>query len=354
MTPDTSKLLILPQGSLLNKVNLFIPIKPGLSASYAVQSGSNSNMSYIVDTKNQTCTCENFQKRVEFSKNSLSRLCKHLLSAMWREIAHQELNTHLKEIISFLPSGPRSVYIFSSHDTSDMYLTLGESDEWINIYSRSKTSKDKGLKASGDFQMFGWSIAQRRWSYSQSMTGSSIIKKMLLQINYFDDLEKFVDAGSDIAKAEIERDSIKTKKSEERLKRIESLQKSMGPYLDICYFCAISDQKVCKNDLIACRDLLEDLKFDLSCITLDDVRTLLTLGRKNSRKYDFGGHGHRGRFRKALERLKDSPAETKIFIKQSVLQFTRRGGSSHHQLRIEWEVGKILGRDGLPPSPFPD
>lgn len=354
MAQETSKLLILPHGSSLYKVNLFVPIKPNLSASYTVQSDSYPNLSYIVDTKNQTCTCENFQKRVAFPKNSLSRLCKHLLSAMWREIAHQELDTFLKEIIAFLPNGPRLVYIFSSPDTSDMYLSLGESDEWINIYARSKTSKDQGMKASGDFQRFGWSVAQRRWSHARSMTGSSIVKKMLSQINDFDDLEKFVNADSDIAKVHIEREVIETRKSEERLKRIEILQKSMMPYLDIFYFCAISDQKVCKNDLIVCRELFEAFKFDLSCLDLEDVRSLLTLGRKNSRKYDIGGHGHRGRFRKALESLKESPTETKDFIKQSVLRFTRRGGSSHHQLRIEWEVGKILGRDGLPPSPFPD
>ena len=354
MAPKTSNLLILPHGSSLHKVNLIVPIKPDLSASYAVQSGSHPNMSYIVDTRHQTCTCENFKKRVAFPKNSLSRFCKHLLPAMWREIAHQELDPCLKEVISILPNGPRYVYIFSSPDTSDMYLTIGESDEWINIYARSKTSKDQRLKASGDFQRFGWSIAQRRWSYAQSMTGSSIIKKMLLQINDFDNLEKFMKSDSDIAKAQIEREVIKTKEFDERLTRIESLQKSMRPYLDICYFCAISDQKVCKNDLIACRELLQNLKFDLSCLALDDIRSLLTLGRKNSRKYDFGGHGHRGHFRKALDSLKESPTETKNYIKHSVLQFTRRGGSSHHQLRIEWEVGKILGRNGLPPSPFPD
>jgi hypothetical protein len=91
-------------------------------------------------------------------------------------------------ILELGAGGPRKIYRFTHPNIKEMYILIGESDEWLNIYARTKCKGETVSSATGPYDLYGWSVEQKRWSYHNGPAGASHIKKLLSQLENFEQI----------------------------------------------------------------------------------------------------------------------------------------------------------------------
>ena len=151
-----------------------------------------SNIYYDVDLDKQTCTCDRFVGGKNcFPPNHLGRICSHLCNEMNKQHSFDDLH-HLARAACFLATREetRSAYAIKHQDLPLMYIIVGKNDDWINIYSREKLAKQSVYEASGDFERFGWSCTEKRWSYGVGNPGASLLRHFLKAIDAPADLDR--------------------------------------------------------------------------------------------------------------------------------------------------------------------
>lgn len=139
---------------------------------------------YRVNVPEQTCECAEYQFRKEFPPNHLGRLCKHLYSLLFKEgyetyikYAHAEFDAlSFSFIRSSLRRGPIAAYRLQFAETYrvDVLVDLPFSGEieWIRV-------------ADGSF-VYGWNIAERRWSYGEGPSWRAGVRGALRHISGID------------------------------------------------------------------------------------------------------------------------------------------------------------------------
>ncbi len=145
-----------------------------------------------VDLDRQTCTCDRFIGGKErFPLNHMGRICSHLCYEMNKQHAFDDEH-HLTRAALFLATREetRAAYAIKHKDLPLMYAIVGKDESWISIYSRAKLAKQTVSEASGDFERFGWSCAEKRWSYGVGNPGTSILRDFLKHINSTADLDR--------------------------------------------------------------------------------------------------------------------------------------------------------------------
>ncbi len=136
---------------------------------------------YRVNVPNQTCECREFAFRKGFPTNHLGRLCKHLYRLLFREgyetykkYAHAEFDApSLSLIRSSMKRGPIGIYRLQFSETYrvDVLIDLPFSGEieWIRV-------ADGGI-------VYGWNIAERRWSYGEGPSWRAGVRGVLRHIS---------------------------------------------------------------------------------------------------------------------------------------------------------------------------
>lgn len=152
-------------------------------------SASNSTSIYSVDLDKQTCDCQRFEEKQNFPKGHMGRICEHLFVEMDRQKAFVSLHHMVLTALTLgLREQTREAYALKHPELPMMYVVIGESDEWINVYARKKLGNQTIYEASGDFERHGWSVWQKRWSYSSGPAGASLLREFFMSLTSVDDV----------------------------------------------------------------------------------------------------------------------------------------------------------------------
>lgn len=181
--PRVTILSLQSETSVLEKsateFDLTLEPKPKKETAEIRSSDYESEIKYQVNLIDQTCTCSDFSARSCRPKNHFSRWCKHLIKALDRDGAFEGIDEWQRAIVDDGHGGPKIAYMIARDAASPALITVGSSDEWINVYARKKKKGEKVSEASGSIARYGWSISQQRWSYGDGPDGAREIKKML-------------------------------------------------------------------------------------------------------------------------------------------------------------------------------
>lgn len=145
---------------------------------------------YQVSLAEQTCTCPDFKKRRAMQpRNHFSRWCKHLM----REYIGRDVFEHASpfhKAFAFEAAGThRKAVKLSCSELPDMVATIGLDEEWLNVFAQTRRKGERVHNASGGIRRFGWNFSQQRWSYGVGPPGAGKVRKLLTQINSFDELQ---------------------------------------------------------------------------------------------------------------------------------------------------------------------
>jgi len=144
-----------------------------------VQGHSDPLLRLTLGLANLTCTCPSFATRAGESKDSLTRLCRHLFRELrehgevlpadgWQEVLFEEgWGPPLRAWSVCLRTAPDVLVIWN-----------GEGD-WVNIYARTVRKGERIGNASGKYRQFGWSTAEWRWAYGKSPPGGGELREIL-------------------------------------------------------------------------------------------------------------------------------------------------------------------------------
>lgn len=167
---------------------------------------SQSGNIYEIDLENQTCECAQFSERKKFPKNTMARFCEHLFIGMNQQKAfsrqHHITFTALKLGLRDITT---SAYAIKHDDLPLMYAIIGDNDEWINIYARTKKTGQTIYEASGDFERHGWHIYKKYWSYGAGPPGASLLKPLFSSLTCIEDLSALSVQLDDIASVQDEK-----------------------------------------------------------------------------------------------------------------------------------------------------
>ena len=142
-----------------------------------------------IDLDEQTCTCPEFRGKIQFQKNHMGRICVHLFREMKKQNAFGNLHyTVFTALILGLREETREVYTIKHKELPLMYLIIGKSDDWMNVYGRTKKGNQTIYEASGDFQRYGWNLNEKRWAFGEGLAGTSLITPFLEKLHSANDL----------------------------------------------------------------------------------------------------------------------------------------------------------------------
>ncbi len=142
-----------------------------------VQSETSRSTTYEVVMDTFTCTCPDFlESRTGYEVGDLRRLCKHQVSIVADAVGPD--NQLLKAILanhyrkSFYRRGT-----MASGEPIAFGLSAGE--PWIDVFTRKRRKGDRDGKYTGDYDRFGFSLDERRWSYGDGPPGAREIRSMI-------------------------------------------------------------------------------------------------------------------------------------------------------------------------------
>ena len=141
---------------------------------------------YTVSLDHMTCTCKDFEDRIDYPRNHFGRWCKHLLSELYKKQAFKFSSEWHRGIAEVAYSGPMVAYIFNHPDARPILLTATRSTEWLDVFAHKKKGTEPANKAEGRIDVFGWNVVQKRWSYGEGPPGASVYRRYLSQIDSFE------------------------------------------------------------------------------------------------------------------------------------------------------------------------
>ena len=145
-----------------------------------------SNIYHRVDLGNQSCTCEEFTRRAELPFNDLRRWCKHIMRAMHMDNALAHENDWIKAIAKDGYHAPIAARLFERQTTGLFLFAVGTNKEWVNIYARTKRSKELVSEASGEITRFGWNMKQKNWAWGIAPPGARELKELIRAIGWIE------------------------------------------------------------------------------------------------------------------------------------------------------------------------
>jgi hypothetical protein len=148
-------------------------------AELKVRSHSDPSVRYKISLAEQTCTCEDFDRRKASPKNHFSRWCKHLISALGKDGAFQKADEWQQALVAEGYGGPALAYTIKLNGAGPVLLTIYRGRDWLNIYARKQKRGERIANASGPITKYGWNVHQKRWSYGNGPPGSGELKKLL-------------------------------------------------------------------------------------------------------------------------------------------------------------------------------
>lgn len=302
---------------------------------------------YHVDCLRQTCSCEDFRKRSHMPTNDWRRWCKHLVRGLYNSGAFDGLNNDYAEILRFGVGGPGAAYALEILGMPTIFLLVSDSDEWLSVLARQKESNESAFAALGSYRRYGWSIYQKRWSYMEGPPGQSRINHFLKSIESWADLTIHTHRGF------ISNSSMQKRKVDignDMPEHEQRLAFKYISYLDILFFIAVQDGKICSHDLRQLSIFLQMLE-NTELLDQEAVQRILRIERKHSRNYNHSIH--KAKFFKALDVVRDNPKADVDFIKRTIVNMNRgnSAGQNHDQMVAEDMVSRRLGRDGMPFNP---
>lgn len=144
-----------------------IPL-PKLSEDIKVKSFSNPSINYTLNLSKMTCTCPDFTKRhSKYEKGKIERLCKHLKLELSKE---PSIKGSIFEPLLSDKHDSKSYFI---SDETESIIGYSEDNEWINVYAKS---------ASGEFDKFGYSIDELRWSRDKVPANAEAIEDVINEV----------------------------------------------------------------------------------------------------------------------------------------------------------------------------
>lgn len=149
-----------------------------------------SDTRYEIDLDEQTCSCPRFDGMHQFPKNHMGRICEHIFVEMDRQKAFNRLQHNvLTALVLGLREETRAAYTLKHEELPLAYVIVGKNDDWLNIYVREKLTGQSIHDASGDFQRYGWSCSEKRWSFGIGPSGASYLRNFLSTLSSADDLK---------------------------------------------------------------------------------------------------------------------------------------------------------------------
>jgi hypothetical protein len=129
---------------------------------------------YTINIINQTCTCPDFLvARAAFPVGHMRRICKHLAHLMK---INAETNTFEQVVLREIRFGlaPDDRYRFMGLKDGRIVLMFKHTDrDWCDVIAP--------IRKANTYDVFGYSVLQKRWSYSHSPRDAMEIKPVLLQ-----------------------------------------------------------------------------------------------------------------------------------------------------------------------------
>lgn len=148
-----------------------------------------SGETYIVDPIEQTCTCPDFKSRQEYPKNYFGRWCKHILRVLNDAEAFRASDFWHRAIASSGFGGPYVAAFIHMNPNPPVMITFGKNTEWVNIFAKTKRTGETIKNPTGHARCFGWSVAERRWSYGDAPPGARELRKFLCDLESFELLD---------------------------------------------------------------------------------------------------------------------------------------------------------------------
>lgn len=146
---------------------------------YQINSSSMENTVYEVDIENVSCPCADFKKRKRylFSKNDPRRLCRHL-----SHIILNKLKIDQSELVTAIIAAKNNDFVkeFKFQSGISFYICKSNAEkEWVNIIARKRKPGEKDGVYTGAYEIYGYNLIEKRWSYGDGPDGASEIKKYL-------------------------------------------------------------------------------------------------------------------------------------------------------------------------------
>lgn len=157
----------------------FIP-RIQFSGTFEVESFSGDD-TYVVDLKEQTCTCLNFKEdRLPHAPpDHLGRWCKHLVQVLYDCGTMDELDEWRAALLADGFGGPLFAYFVMLPNAQKMVIGINSRMQWIDVYARSKKAGENMTNATGRIRRYGWHVSGHEWSYGEAPAGASELRPLL-------------------------------------------------------------------------------------------------------------------------------------------------------------------------------
>jgi hypothetical protein len=149
---------------------------PRAKLKFKAQSKSEPGMTYDVDLSDQSCTCADWtERRSKYPIGDFRRACKHIV---WAYPKSKEITPdHLivRALMGCYDYGfPTDGRLFMAETDSLPIVAITGDRAWVNVYVPDKA---------GHYQRFGYSTAERRWSYGERPYRSRRIVDWVLRVS---------------------------------------------------------------------------------------------------------------------------------------------------------------------------
>lgn len=134
---------------------------------------------YIVNPKQQTCTCPDFvEYRKQYEFGDVQRFCKHLINAFSRKKISPFVPYHLKPLIesakdrgkgTFRGESLRYFYI----NQSIVLIAQNLNNSWFSVYTNG---------FGDEYKRYGYNISENRWSYDEMPMADIEIKSVIREL----------------------------------------------------------------------------------------------------------------------------------------------------------------------------
>jgi hypothetical protein len=157
--------------SAASGMDLSTALLPPIAVTILVRSHSDNAITYEVDLSGPSCSCPDWKgARSHLPKGSPSRCCKHILDAFGRVEPPEGWPGWLG---AFLEQGwkshPARRWFVIRVESSFCLASVGGND-WSDVF----------LVVADRYQRFGYSVAERRWSYGQAPSEAAEVERAIL------------------------------------------------------------------------------------------------------------------------------------------------------------------------------
>ena len=133
---------------------------------------------YRLDLAHTKCSCEGWNKRENFSENDPRRLCRHLVTALRQRNLIHGTEKWSNAVIDNGEGVPLKAWVVRLKTAPDVLVSLGDNDEWLNVFAHEQRSGERVAEASGPIKRCGWSLIENRWAYGVRVPGAGELRKL--------------------------------------------------------------------------------------------------------------------------------------------------------------------------------